>query len=165
MHVSLPTLRTHIDYSRWANRRILEAASGLTPEELTRDFATADKSVLGTLLHVYGAELVWIERMYGTSLRTRPYDAHSGLETLQTAWPAVWNRWDDYVARLTEQGAEAEIHFVTFKGDAFHSPAWQIIMHIVNHGTHHRGQAAGFIRAMGKTPPVLDLMQYYREHA
>jgi uncharacterized damage-inducible protein DinB len=54
-------LTTHIDYTIWANRRILDAASELTPGELTRDFGTGDKSILGTLLHLYGftAHLLW----------------------------------------------------------------------------------------------------------
>jgi uncharacterized damage-inducible protein DinB len=163
MHVSLEALRAHIDYDIWANRRILDAAAALTPDELTRDFGSADKSILGTLLHVYGGSVVWIERVYGTSLRARPYDEHATLETLHAAWPMVWERWKGYVGGLTAESAEAEIGYSTFKGDAFHSPAWQIILHVVNHGTHHRGQAAGFMRSLGKTPPALDLMQYYRQ--
>ena len=57
---------------------------------------------------------------------------------------------------------EAPIAYDDFKGNPWKTPAWQVILHVVNHATHHRGQAAGFIRAMGKTPPVLDLMAYYR---
>lgn len=162
MHLDLDTLQIHIDYNNWANRRILEAATGLGKKELTRDFGTGDRSVSGTLLHVYGGEVVWIERLFGNSLKTRPYAADAGLETLEAAWPPQWDRWRDYVAGLTPQAAEAEISYATFRGDAFRSPVWQIILHVVNHGTHHRGQASGFLRAMGKTPPVLDLMYYYR---
>ena len=119
--------------------------------------------MLGTLLHVYGGDLVWIERVHGTSLTARPYDDRATLATLQTEWPKVWDRWKDYAAGLTPETADAEIAYKTFKGDALRSSARQIILHVVNHGTHHRGQAAGFLRAMGKTPPVLDLMHYYRQ--
>jgi len=162
MHVSLETLRLHIDYTIWANQRILDAAAALTAEELTRDFGSADKSILGTLLHIHGGDLVWIERMHGTSLTTRPYDASATLGTLQAEWPKVWARWKTYVDGLAEDAAEAEISYRTFKGDAFRTPVWQIILHVVNHGTHHRGQAAGFIRSLGKMPPILDLTQFYR---
>jgi uncharacterized damage-inducible protein DinB len=162
MHVSVESLRLHIEYTVWASRRILEAAAQLSPEEITRDFGTADKSVLGTLLHTYGADLAWIERMHGTSLRSRPFGDDATLATVQQEWPKVWDRWRAYVAALTPEAAEAEIAYQTFKGDAYRSPAWQIILHVVNHATHHRGQAAGFLRAMGKTPPVLDLMYFYR---
>src|SRR5580692_11352770 len=100
MHVSLETLRLHIDYTIWASRRILDAAAGLASSELTRDFETADKSVLGTLLHVYGGDLVWIERMHGTSLTRRPYDEHAPLAVLEAEWPRVWDRWKAYVDGL-----------------------------------------------------------------
>src|SRR5579863_5847915 len=98
MHVSVETLRTHIDYTVWASRKMLEAAAGLSPEELNRDFDTADKSVLGTLLHIYGGDIVWIERMYGKSLTSRPYDSQANLATIEAGWPPVWDRWREYVA-------------------------------------------------------------------
>ena len=156
-------LNQHIDYTVWANRRILDAAASLTPEELTHDFGTGDRSILGTLLHVYGGDLIWIERVYGTSLMARPYDAQATLAALEAAWPPVWDRWKNYVAGLTPETVNTEIPYRTFKGDDLVSPAWQIVTHVVNHGTHHRGQVAGFLRALGKTPPVLDLMHFYRE--
>ena len=155
-------LKRHIDYTIWASRRMLDAAANLTHDELTHDFGSADRSILGTLLHVYGADLIWLERVHGISLTNRPYDAQATLADLQAAWPPVWDRWKEYVAGLTPETTQAEIAYTTFKGDAFRAPAWRIILHVVNHGTHHRGQAAGFIRALGKTPPVLDLMHFYR---
>ena len=106
MHVSLETLRLHIDYSEWASRRILAAAESLEPEELTRDFETADKSVLGTLLHICGGDLVWIERIDGRSLTARPYDASADLAWLRREWPKSWHRYRDYVARLDETTAK-----------------------------------------------------------
>jgi len=54
------------------------------------------------------------------------------------------------------------ISYRDMKGHPWVSPVWQIVLHVVNHGTHHRGQVAGFLRSMGKTPPVLDLIAYYR---
>jgi uncharacterized damage-inducible protein DinB len=165
MHVTPDTLRLHIDYTIWASRKLLEAADGLTPDELTRDFGTADKSVLGTLLHVYGGDWVWIERMEGRSPVNRPYDQTAGMETLQTEWPRVWERWIACAGALKSQTAESEISYLTFKGDPYTTPVWQVILHVVNHGTHHRGQAAGFLRSLGKTPPVLDLTYYYRQLA
>jgi len=41
-------------------------------------------------------------------------------------------------------------------------PLWQVVLHAVNHGTHHRGQVSGFLRTLGHTPPVTDLSHFYR---
>ena len=49
------------------------------------------------------------------------------------------------------------------KGRAYEQPLWQLILHVVNHGTHHRGQVSGFLRSLGHVPPPLDLVAYYRQ--
>jgi len=49
------------------------------------------------------------------------------------------------------------------KGRVWRQPLWQLVFHVVNHGTHHRGQTAGFLRALGRIPPALDMTVYYRE--
>ena len=58
-------LRNHLNYTAWASSRLVDAASALNPQELTRDFGTADHSVLGTLAHVYAADRVWLGRIEG----------------------------------------------------------------------------------------------------
>ena len=56
-------LRHHLNYTAWASSRLVEAASALNQQELTRDFATADHNVLGTLVHVYAADRLWLGRI------------------------------------------------------------------------------------------------------
>src|SRR5579863_7082472 len=68
MTIGADVLRTQLDYSHWANRRLIDIARQLTAEELTRDFGTADKSVLGTLVHIYASERTWLR---ATGRRTR----------------------------------------------------------------------------------------------
>jgi uncharacterized damage-inducible protein DinB len=48
------------------------------------------------------------------------------------------------------------------RGNPWRQPLGQLVLHVVNHGTHHRGQVSGFLRAMGHVPPKLDLVSYYR---
>jgi uncharacterized damage-inducible protein DinB len=51
------------------------------------------------------------------------------------------------------------------RGRTWTQPIWQLVLHVVNHGTHHRGQVSGFLRTMGRVPPVLDLVAFYRRNA
>ena len=77
-------------------------------------------------------------------------------------WPPVYREWQTLIAAETEESLARKIAYRDLKGNPWETPLWQIVMHMVNHGTHHRGQVAGFLRTMGHTPPPLDLIAYYR---
>jgi uncharacterized damage-inducible protein DinB len=162
MAVSADALRLHLDYNAWASQRLLEAAAQLAPEELTRDFHTSDKSVLGTLLHVFASERVWFSRLQGPVRTTFLDPGEDSLARLREAWPPVHQDWKNWAATLTDQQALGELSYRDMRGNPYSQPLWQVVLHVVNHGTHHRGAVSGFIRAMGHTPPPLDLIAYYR---
>lgn len=155
------TAQLHLSYTAWASARLVAAVSALTEEELTRDFGTADKSILGTLVHVFAADRVWLARMRGEvpgRFLDTARDMH--LAVLQNDWPALLADWQAFVAAGADLAAPRPYH--DLKGNAYSTPLWQVILHLVNHGTHHRGQVAGFLRSMGHVPPPLDLIAYYR---
>jgi len=153
----------HLDYTAWASSRLVEAASKLSPEELTRDFQTADHSVLGTLVHCFAADRVWMARIEGnTSQKFLDAEKDMHLSVLQNDWPALLGRWKEWAANQSDASLLEPAVYKDLKGNEYRTPLWQIGLHVVNHATHHRGQASGFLRSMGKVPPPLDLMAYYR---
>ena len=162
MPASADTLRLHLDYSAWASQRMLEAASKLTEEDLHRDFKTADKNVVGTLAHAFAADRVWLGRIQGNPPPGFIDDQDRQLGTLQKEWPALQQRWKQWSGPLSDQDVLKKISYKDLKGNPYETPLWQILLHVVNHATHHRGQASGFLRAMGHTPPPLDLIAFYR---
>ncbi len=162
MVVPADLVRSHIDYTAWASAQLVEAAAALSEEELTRDFGTADKSVLGTLVHIFGADLVWLRRLKGEPAAVFLTEADYQLTVIQNDWPALYRQWKEWGAALTDQGVAADLSYADLRGNPFRQPIGQLVLHVVNHATHHRGQAAGFIRAMGRTPPKLDLIHFYR---
>ncbi len=162
MPVSVDTLRLHLDYSTWASRRLVDAAANLGAEELSRDFNTSDKNVLGTLAHVFAGDRVWLARVKGETPGPFLTPEDLRLEVLQNDWPALQQRWKLYADQLSDQDVLAVISYRDTRGNPYQSPLWQILLHLVNHGTHHRGQVSGFLRAMGHTPPPTDLIAYYR---
>lgn len=155
----------HLAYTAWASRRLVDAVARLSPEELKRDFQTSDHSPLGTLVHVFAADRIWLARVTGAAGQPFVSDADYSLAVLQNDWPALYDKWQQFAGGITDQSARESVAYKDTQGNAFSRPLWQLILHVVNHGTHHRGQVSGFLRAMGHTPPPLDLTAYYREQA
>ena len=165
MPVSADMLRLHLAYSAWASGLLLDAASLLTTDELTRDFNTADRNVVGTLAHIFAGDRAWLGRFEGTPRKTLLDPEDRQLATLQREWPILQDRWKKWAESLTDEGALAPVAYVDFRGNPWEQPVWQIVLHVVNHGTHHRGQVSGFLRSMGHTPPAVDLHIYHRSVA
>jgi uncharacterized damage-inducible protein DinB len=163
--ISADTLRLHIAYTTWATNRLLDAAARLTSEELTRDFGSSEKSVAGTLAHIHAADRVWLGRIQGVNPTLYVNEEDRDLVVLSRTWPGLLKQWETWAGALTDESVHDKIDYTNPRGNPDRTPQWQIVLHVVNHGTHHRGQVAGFLRAMGKTPPRLDLMAFYRELA
>jgi len=163
MPVSADALRTHLDYSAWASRRLVEAAGQLTPGEWNHDFGTADRSVLGTLVHTFAADRLWLSRLAGGAQPGFIADADRSAAVLHNDWPALHERWKEWARGLTDQQALAPLAYTDLEGRSWKQPVWQLVLHVVNHATHHRGQVCGFLRALGHAPPPLDLVLFYRE--
>jgi uncharacterized damage-inducible protein DinB len=155
-------LRLHVNYSAWASRRLLEAASMLPPSDLTRDFKTADRCVLDTLVHTFAGDRVWYKRVKGIPYTEFIEAEDRSIEALVSRWKEVHLNWQQLIDAETNESVQRRIAYHDLKGNAHETPLWQIVLHVVNHATHHRGQVSGFLRTMGHTPPPLDLIFYYR---
>ena len=135
MVVSAEVLRSHIGYTAWASGLLVEAAGGLTQEELIRDLGTADKSVLGTLVHVFGADRLWLARLKGEPANTYLTEADYHLAALQNDWPALYRRWMEWADGLSDEAAQAEVSYADMRGNPWRQPLGQLVFHVVNHGT------------------------------
>jgi uncharacterized damage-inducible protein DinB len=164
--VTLELLRLLFQYNQWADRRMVEACSALTNEQFTRDLGSSFRSVRDTLVHLYGAEWVWNERIEGRS----PMSLVAGtgfpdLASVRTKLEEMDNFYIEYVTRLTPQDLERVIYYKSFAGDEFSNPLWQTLHQLTNHASYHRGQIITLLRQLGAKPVTTDLIAYYRERA
>ena len=71
----------------------------------------------------------------------------------------------NFAAGLSEADWSREASYKTLAGKPFNTPLWQIVLHVVNHGSYHRGQVTNMLRQLGVKPVNLDLVRFYRENA
>jgi uncharacterized damage-inducible protein DinB len=166
--MNLTDVRNLFDYTEWANRLALNAAAGLTEENLRRDFNISHSSILGTLVHMAGAEWIWLERWHGNSPPKKEAwslwtnEACPDLKTLNQRWRDVVDRRARFISEIDEARLMSELPFKLLSGDPSSLPLIDQMHHVANHATMHRGQVVGMIRQMGLAPPSTDLLFYLR---
>ena len=140
---------------KWADERMLSALSASAPE-----------SMLAPLKHIFQGEDVWLRRIPGEPGAQLSEIEVPGPEALRELWSPVHRDWLGWAGSLTSEADWARIvPHRNSRGDLFEMPAWQVMMHVVNHGSYHRGQVAMRLREAGMAPPPTDLIQYYRSAA
>ena len=156
-----------VDYNYWGRDRALDAVSGLDAEKYTRDLGNSFKSIRDTLTHTYSAEWVWYTRWHGESPTSPiPMDRFPDLAALTTAWRELEGKIRAFIASQDDAGLARTMSYRLMNGQPGSSVLWQMIQHVVNHGSYHRGQITTMLRQLGAAPPKsTDLITFYRERA
>jgi uncharacterized damage-inducible protein DinB len=158
-------LRTLVEYHYWARDRLLSAVEPLSPEAFLRDLGSSFPSVRDTLSHLHGAEWIWLSRLQGGSPTSGlPHERFGDLAAVRAAWADSEAGVRAVVDALDETGAARVLEYRLLNGQPGASPVWQILQHVVNHATYHRGQVTTMLRQLGAAPPQsLDLIAFYRQ--
>ena len=166
--MNLADIKNLFDYTEWANDLAMNAANSLPDEGLRRDVGISHLSIFGTLVHMAGAEWIWLERWHGRSpTKAEAWSLWStescaDLATLKAHWTNLCNKRARFVSELDETRLAADLPFKLLSGDPSSMPLINQMQHVVNHATMHRGQIVGMIRQLGIDPPATDLLFYLR---
>lgn len=164
--MNLEDVRQLYDFNGWANDRTLNSCAALSAEQFTRDLGSSFKSVRDTLAHISGAEWIWLERWHGRTPSGLPSAADfPDFETVRRQFAEIDRNLVDYAASLNADDLQRVVSVKTSSGTVFASPLWQMLQHLANHGSYHRGQVATMLRQLGFKPTGTDLIGFYRERA
>jgi uncharacterized damage-inducible protein DinB len=164
--MNVEDFRLLYDYNSWADHRTLEACAALSSEQFTRDLGSSFRSVRDTLLHIMQVEWLWLERWHGRSPTSfAPNAEYPNVESIRARWLEIERDLLDYIASLTNEEVQRIVQHKTTAGVPQAAPLWQMLQHLVNHGTYHRGQVATMLRQLGAKPTAIDLILFYRERA
>jgi uncharacterized damage-inducible protein DinB len=151
----------HLRYSAWASRKLVEALRAVPDADIEKPAGISHGSLLGTMAHIAWADWLWFTRV--VEPMEKPGETR---EVLETVWLELLDKWVAWAERSSDAELNRMVEYRSIlDGKMARTPAWQIVLHVVNHGTLHRGQAMGMLRQMGIAPPHTDLMNFYRELA
>ena len=154
------------DYNAWANQRSLDAAAQLSEEQFVKPLGSSFSSVRDTLVHICGAEWVWLERCHGRSPATIPdISSVQTIAALREHWNPQADRLLAFVRGLRQHDLDRVMEYKTINFGAYKNSVWQSLQHLANHGTYHRGQIVTLLRQLGTKPILTDLIHFYRERA
>jgi len=157
-------LWTLMRYKAWANELVFAAAAKLPQAELTAPRKIIFGNLLRTLNHVYAMDEVWRAHLEGRphGYATRNPEACPGLEALREAQRAMDAWWVDYADTLPEAKQDEMVSFRFIGGGPGAMTRREILMHVANHATYHRGNVASMMYQAGVAPPTTDLPVFLR---
>ena len=139
-----------IDYHYWARDRLLAAVARISPPDFRCDLGNSFGSIRGTLVHLVWAESVWCSRWEGQ--RPGAHLAPAAFRTvrqIRTRWKREERRVRDFVHRVGPEGIGREIEYAGPGGVRVRSVFWEMLQHVVNHASYHRGQVTTMLRQLG----------------
>ena len=158
----LDHIRSLCEYNAWANEHVLDAASSLDEDELAKELGASFGSVRGNLLHVLWAEGIWLERFTCGDAADVPR-ATAEIAAVREAHAASSSALSRFVSALTEEDLGEKLAYTDTRGNEFEPPLWQPLLHLVNHGTHHRAECAMLLTSLDSAPRQLDYIFFELE--
>ncbi|MGQ9369554.1 DinB family protein [Azospirillum sp. ST 5-10] len=152
-------------YNRWANRRLYDAVAAVPEARFHEDRGAFFGSLCGTLNHILVGDRAWMRRIEGTGPQPPALDAilHREFAALRAAREAE----DERIVRVVDaQDADrfaGTLSYTTMRGEPWEQPFAQVLTHVFNHQTHHRGQAHTLLSQLGHAAPELDFIYFLRD--
>jgi len=154
-------VRSLFDYTDWANVRCLGAADELTEEQFTRALGSSFSSIRDTIAHILGAEWIWLRRWQGESPSASPSWVNGATRPeLNTRRNEVATERAAFLQTLRDSDLQRRIRYRNLAGEWWEYPLENVLVHVVNHSTYHRGQVATLLRQVGAKAPATDLLVF-----
>jgi len=158
-------LKQYAAYNVWASQKLIDIIQTLPPEKQMAEVPSSFNSLLKTILHIWDAESIWWQRMKLQERINRPSENFNG--TLPDAASALMlqsKQWEEWVNGASDLSLDHVFQYQTFNHEQFKQPVYQMLLHVFNHGTYHRGQLVNMLRQLGvEKLPATDYIVWSRK--
>jgi uncharacterized damage-inducible protein DinB len=141
-------------YEKWATGRVLDAMKQLPVQ---------DEKCLEWMAHILLAQLIWYARLTNTNPPTTAWEKKT-VEECEKMFDGNTKLWAVYWSNIDEKDLHKKISYNNLKGDAFEDITKDILNHVINHSTYHRGQIIAKLKGQLPTLPSTDYIFFFREN-
>ncbi len=152
------------EYNIWANDRVCDWLGKISEEQWKQPLVSSFRSIYETILHVASAEKIWVERLQKKTSHELLSETFTGSkEDLLKTWKEISLSLKKLMEEMPEEQFQQKLLFKNTKGIEYHQPYYQLLAHVINHATYHRGQVVTMLRQVGFTEVnSTDITTYFR---
>ncbi len=151
-------------YNAWANQLLLETIYALPEDKQHQQLPGSFPSLYHCVLHMYDAESIWWQRLkLQEHVRIPSHSFNGDMKELGQLTLLQNRQWKDWISMAGEHMLQHEFKYQNSKRESFKQPIYQMLFHLFNHGTYHRGQLVNMLRQLGVTKiPQTDFIVFSR---
>jgi uncharacterized damage-inducible protein DinB len=155
---------TFADYKKWANEETFAIVMALPPEEIYKERVSIFKNIAATLNHTYVVDLIWQAHIEGRKHGIAALNTvtHADIHSLWQAQQAMDDWYIDWARAQTDSSLAAEKEFELIGGNAGRMSSAEMLLHVVNHGSYHRGFVSDLLTQIPAKRPNVDFPVYKR---
>jgi uncharacterized damage-inducible protein DinB len=159
--------RTLARYNAWSNKVLFDAIAALPPGEASKERPTLFKTMIGTMNHLYVIDLIWQAHIEGRphGFTRRDGVLHPALQDLRDAQQTLDAWYLDWSGAQSDADLDLPVNFTLTTGNKGVMTRGEILYHVVNHSTYHRGWVCDLFFQVPARPPETDMPVFVREMA
>ncbi len=143
-------LKQYATYNVWATKRILDVILAMPEEKQMAELPSSFTSLFKTVLHMLDAESIWWQRMKMNERINIPSENFNGtMKEVADGLLQQSKLWEEWVSNASDLSLDHVFQYYNTKKEHFKMPVYQMLHHVFNHGTYHRGQLVNMLRQLG----------------
>jgi uncharacterized damage-inducible protein DinB len=162
--VNIQDIQLMYEYNYWANGKILAESAKVTQEQFLAPAEFPFGGLRGTLIHIMDAEFGWRElfetNTFGTDLNPEDFPT---IASIEERWREEEESMRAYLDCLKDEDMSSHLKYITGEGVQRDRILWHCLVHVVNHGTQHRSEAAALLTGFDASPGDLDFTVFLNE--
>ncbi|MEO5945504.1 MAG: DinB family protein [Chitinophagaceae bacterium] len=143
-------LKQYATYNTWASQQILDVILSLPEDQQLAEVPSSFNSLYNTVLHMWDAESAWWQRMKLQERLLLPSHNFTGtMKDMANGLTLQSKQWSEWISNASELAIDHVFQYQNSKKEQFKQPIYQMLLHVFNHGTYHRGQLVNMLRQLG----------------